>query len=87
MKCVEFEWRLLFLDEANRLDHANLATLFSLCTSLDLQLIAAAPEVAHGEHCTAYTLVRTQDKQGREIVEVTGRKLSKSQPDGEARVE
>lgn len=79
--------RLLFLDEANRLDHSNLATLFSLCTSLDLQLIAAAPEVAHGEHCTAYTLVRTQDKQGREIVEVTGRKLSNSQPKDEARVE
>jgi len=79
--------RLLFLDEANRLDHANLATLFSLCTSLDLQLIAAAPEVAHGEHCTAYTLVRTQDKQGREIVEVTGRKLSNSKSNGEACVE
>ncbi len=36
--------RLLFLDEAARLDARSIATLFELCERLDMQLIIAAPE-------------------------------------------
>ncbi len=35
--------RILFLDEANRLSQDNLAILFDLCQSLELQLLLAAP--------------------------------------------
>jgi chromosome partition protein MukB len=66
--------RLLFLDEANRLDRQNLGILFDLCQSLDLQLLLAAPEVASAEGNTTYRLVRRVGRDGREEVIVTGRR-------------
>ena len=66
--------RFLFLDEANRLSHDNLGTLFDLCQTLDLQLLIAAPEVARAEGNTTYRLVRTVDESGREEVVVSGRR-------------
>ena len=36
--------RLLFLDEAARLDGKSISTLFELCERLDMQLLIAAPE-------------------------------------------
>ncbi|GMV42656.1 MAG: hypothetical protein AMXMBFR64_43720 [Myxococcales bacterium] len=67
--------RFLFLDEANRLDQANLGTLFDLCRSLDLQLLVASPEVARAEGCTVFRLVRTRGEGGREEVRVSGRRV------------
>jgi chromosome partition protein MukB len=69
--------RLLFLDEATRLSQDNLIVLFELCKTLDLQLIIAAPEVAHGAGNTTYHLVR-RVIDGREDVLVTGRRLAAS---------
>ena len=66
--------RFLFLDEANRLDHENLGTLFALCQSLELQLLIASPEVARAEGNTTYRLVRTTSALGREEVLVSGRR-------------
>lgn len=66
--------RLLFLDEANRLSQDNLGVLFDLCQTLDLQLLIAAPEVAHAQGNTTYRLVRRTDEQGGEEVVVTGRR-------------
>ena len=66
--------RFLFLDEANRLSHDNLGTLFDLCKTLDLQLLIAAPEVARAEGNTTYRLVRTVTSDGREEVIVSGRR-------------
>jgi chromosome partition protein MukB len=66
--------RFLFLDEANRLSHDNLGTLFDLCQTLDLQLLIAAPEVARAEGNTTYRLVRTVDESGHEEVVVSGRR-------------
>ncbi|MBK7827214.1 chromosome partition protein MukB [Nannocystis sp.] len=67
--------RILFLDEANRLSQDNLAILFDLCESLELQLLLAAPEVARAEGNTTYRLVRQVDR-GREEVLVTGRRIA-----------
>ena len=67
--------RFLFLDEANRLDHANLGTVFDLCRTLDLQLLVAAPEVARAEGCTVFRLVRTGTEDGQERVMVSGRRV------------
>ncbi|XKM14021.1 chromosome partition protein MukB [Orbaceae bacterium ac157xtp] len=50
--------RLLFLDEAARLDAKSIATLFELCESLEMQLIIAAPENISPEKGTTYKLVR-----------------------------
>jgi len=66
--------RFLFLDEANRLSQDNLAVLFDLCERLDLQLLIAAPEVAHAEGNTTYRLIRRQLEDGREEVVVSGRR-------------
>jgi chromosome partition protein MukB len=66
--------RFLFLDEANRLSQDNLAVLFDLCRSLDLQLLIAAPEVAHADWNTTYRLVRRVAADGREEVLVSGRR-------------
>jgi chromosome partition protein MukB len=66
--------RFLFLDEANRLSHDNLGVLFDLCQTLDLQLLIAAPEVAHAEGNTTYRLVRRRTPDGREEVLVSGRR-------------
>ncbi len=68
--------RFLFLDEANRLSPDNLAVLFDLCQTLDLQLLIAAPEVARAEGNTTYRLVRTVTDDGREEVLVSGRRAS-----------
>lgn len=67
--------RFLFLDEANRLDQANLGTVFDLCRNLDLQLLVAAPEVARAEGCTVFRLVRTRGDDGSEQVLVSGRRV------------
>lgn len=66
--------RFLFLDEASRLSQNNLAVLFDLCNSLDLQLMIASPEVAKAQGNTTYRLVRTTEG-GREEVRVSGRRL------------
>jgi chromosome partition protein MukB len=66
--------RFLFLDEANRLSHDNLAMLFDLCQALDMQLLIAAPEVAHAEGNTTYHLVRHVTQDGSEEVVVSGRR-------------
>ncbi|MDX7991442.1 chromosome partition protein MukB [Xenorhabdus littoralis] len=50
--------RLLFLDEAARLDAKSIATLFELCERLQMQLIIAAPENISPEKGTTYKLVR-----------------------------
>ncbi|MDH0490439.1 chromosome partition protein MukB [Klebsiella michiganensis] len=50
--------RLLFLDEAARLDARSIATLFELCDRLEMQLIIAAPENISPEKGTTYKLVR-----------------------------
>lgn len=66
--------RFLFLDEANRLSLDNLGVLFDLCQTLDLQLMIAAPEVARAEGNTTYRLVRQVTPDGREEVQVFGRR-------------
>jgi chromosome partition protein MukB len=66
--------RFLFLDEANRLSRDNLAVLFDLCKTLDLQLLIAAPEVARAEGNTTYRLVRHVTDDGQEEVIVSGRR-------------
>jgi chromosome partition protein MukB len=68
--------RFLFLDEANRLSPDNLAVLFDLCQSLELQLLIAAPEVARADGNTTYRLVRTISDSGREEVIVSGRRAA-----------
>ena len=67
--------RMLLLDEANRLDRGNLGVLFDLCQNLNLQLLVAAPEVAQAEGNTTYRLTRELDKDGREEVRVSGRRM------------
>ncbi|MGF1700768.1 chromosome partition protein MukB [Photobacterium makurazakiensis] len=63
--------RLLFLDEAARLDAKSIATLFELCDRLDMQLLIAAPENISPEKGTTYKLVRKIFKD-REHVHVVG---------------
>ncbi len=63
--------RLLFLDEAARLDARSIATLFELCERLDMQLIIAAPENISPEKGTTYKLVR-KVFQNSEHVHVVG---------------
>jgi len=72
--------RFLFLDEANRLSRDNLAVLFDLCKTLDLQLLIAAPEVARAEGNTTYRLVRHVADDGREEVIVSGRRAVAADP-------
>ena len=63
--------RLLFLDEAARLDARSIATLFELCERLEMQLIIAAPENISPEKGTTYKLVR-KVFQNHEHVHVVG---------------
>ncbi|MEG3134155.1 chromosome partition protein MukB [Rouxiella sp. T17] len=63
--------RLLFLDEAARLDAKSIATLFELCDRLQMQLIIAAPENISPEKGTTYKLVR-KVFQNTEHVHVVG---------------
>ena len=63
--------RLLFLDEAARLDARSISTLFELCDRLDMQLLIAAPENISPEKGTTYKLVRKVFKD-HEHVHVVG---------------
>ena len=65
--------RLLFLDEAARLDAKSIATLFELCEKLAMQLIIAAPENISPEKGTTYKLVR-KVVNNHEYVHVVGLK-------------
>ncbi|GKX59187.1 chromosome partition protein MukB [Leminorella grimontii] len=65
--------RLLFLDEAARLDANSIATLFELCERLEMQLVIAAPENISPEKGTTYKLVR-KIFQNNEHVHVVGLK-------------
>lgn len=65
--------RLLFLDEAARLDAKSIATLFELCERLDMQLVIAAPENISPEKGTTYKLMR-KVYQNSEYVHVVGLK-------------
>lgn len=65
--------RLLFLDEAARLDAKSIATLFELCEKLEMQLIIAAPENISPEKGTTYKLVR-KIVNNNEFVHVVGLK-------------
>lgn len=63
--------RLLFLDEAARLDGKSISTLFELCERLDMQLLIAAPENISPEKGTTYKLIRKVFKD-HEHVHVVG---------------
>ncbi|NLS43341.1 chromosome partition protein MukB [BEV proteobacterium] len=63
--------RLLFLDEAARLDAKSIATLFEMCERLEMQLVIAAPENISPEKGTTYKLVR-KVFQNQEHVHVVG---------------
>jgi chromosome partition protein MukB len=63
--------RLLFLDEAARLDAKSISMLFELCDRLDMQLLIAAPENISPEKGTTYKLVRKVFKD-HEHVHVVG---------------
>lgn len=63
--------RLLFLDEAARLDARSINTLFELCERLEMQLVIAAPENISPEKGTTYKLVR-KVVQNTEHVHVVG---------------
>ncbi|MDP8099286.1 chromosome partition protein MukB [Pasteurella atlantica] len=65
--------RLLFLDEAARLDAKSINTLFELCDRLDMQLLIAAPENISPEQGTTYKLVR-KIANNQEYVHVVGLK-------------
>lgn len=65
--------RLLFLDEAARLDAKSISTLFELCERLDMQLLIAAPENISPEKGTTYKLVR-KIAHNQEFVHVVGLK-------------
>lgn len=65
--------RLLFLDEAARLDAMSINTLFELCERLDMQLLIAAPENISPERGTTYKLVR-KITNNQEHVHVVGLK-------------
>ncbi|SLM63034.1 MULTISPECIES: chromosome partition protein MukB [Dickeya] len=71
--------RLLFLDEAARLDAKSIATLFELCERLEMQLIIAAPENISPEKGTTYKLVR-KVYQNHEHVHVVGLRGFASEP-------
>lgn len=72
--------RLLFLDEAARLDAKSIATLFELCDRLNMQLVIAAPENISPEKGTTYKLMR-KVYQNNEYVHVVGLKgFADSQP-------
>lgn len=66
--------RLLFLDEAARLDVKSISTLFELCHRLDMQLLIAAPENISPEQGTTYKLVRKifNDKEHVHVVGLRG---------------
>ncbi|MDG3088365.1 chromosome partition protein MukB [Vibrio hannami] len=73
--------RLLFLDEAARLDAKSISTLFELCDRLDMQLLIAAPENISPEKGTTYKLVRKVFKD-HEHVHVVGLRGFGNKPEG-----
>ncbi|HIF9344372.1 TPA: chromosome partition protein MukB [Photobacterium damselae] len=78
--------RLLFLDEAARLDGKSIATLFELCERLDMQLLIAAPENISPEKGTTYKLVRKIFKD-REHVHVVGLRGFGNEPKSQDKVQ
>ncbi|WNN49810.1 chromosome partition protein MukB [Siccibacter colletis] len=78
--------RLLFLDEAARLDARSIATLFELCERLDMQLIIAAPENISPEKGTTYKLVRKvfQNTEHVHVVGLRGFATPQAQPQPQA---
>ncbi|NLS11293.1 chromosome partition protein MukB [Vibrio sp. SM6] len=82
--------RLLFLDEAARLDAKSISTLFELCERLDMQLLIAAPENISPERGTTYKLVRKVFKD-HEHVHVVGLRgfgqIEKAKPDWQDLIE
>ncbi len=74
--------RLLFLDEAARLDAKSISTLFELCDRLDMQLLIAAPENISPEQGTTYKLVRKifNDKEHVHVVGLRGFSDNKDTP-------
>lgn len=74
--------RLLFLDEAARLDSKSITTLFELCDRLDMQLLIAAPENISPEQGTTYKLVRKilNDKEHVHVVGLRGFASHQRQP-------
>jgi chromosome condensin MukBEF ATPase and DNA-binding subunit MukB len=65
--------RLLFLDEAARLDPSSHATLEALSTGLSIQLVVAAPIVAASGKFTHYVLSRKQVGNRRQVI-IRGRR-------------
>lgn len=65
--------RLLFLDEAARLDPSSHATLEALSTGLSIQLVVAAPIVAASGKFTHYVLSRKQIGNRRQVI-IRGRR-------------
>ncbi len=65
--------RLLFLDEAARLDPSSHATLEALSTGLSIQLVVAAPIVAASGEFTHYVLSRKQIGTKRQVI-IRGRR-------------
>ena len=59
--------RLLFLDEAARLDETSHATLESLSTNMGIQFVVAAPVVAASGEFTHYVLTRKQVGNSRRV--------------------
>ncbi len=65
--------RLLFLDEAARLDSTSHATLEALSTGLSIQLVVAAPIVAASGKFTHYVLSRKEAGSKRQVI-IRGRR-------------
>jgi len=76
--------RLLFLDEAARLDAKSIATLFELCERLDMQLLIAAPENISPERGTTYKLVRKVFKDHEHVHVVGLRGFTSEKPKNES---
>ncbi|MCG9662103.1 chromosome partition protein MukB [Vibrio mediterranei] len=81
--------RLLFLDEAARLDAKSIATLFELCDRQGMQLLIAAPENISPEKGTTYKLVRKvfKDHEHVHVVGLRGFGENKRLDDAEKLVE
>ncbi|MGR5178401.1 chromosome partition protein MukB [Vibrio mediterranei] len=81
--------RLLFLDEAARLDAKSIATLFELCDRQGMQLLIAAPENISPEKGTTYKLVRKvfKDHEHVHVVGLRGFGENKRLEDAEKLVE
>lgn len=72
--------RLLFLDEAARLDARALATLEELCKNQSLQLLIGAPDNVQPKNGVTYRMVRLMEPREHVIFSAVRGKL----PAGEA---